>query len=383
LNSALKWLVIALAGFLIACSSGTDNSEPPAPLTKIEEPLPLILNWKVDTRASANSASYRLRPFQVGDRIYSIDTRGSIVSVDAKYGTSLWRHETGLSAIVGLGGDSTRLVVTSRNGDVAAYRYTGDGLESIWKVSVDSEIRAVPVLDGEQVFVRSVDGKLRSLAASDGSQQWVVSRRVPVLSLTGNSEPLVEGETVFAGFDDGKLIAFDRSNGEVRWESTISIPSGRTEVERLVDLDGRFVLSNGVIYVASFQGRLAAVQAVSGDLLWSRQFSSFQSIAIDDDALYLSADNSDLWSIDRRTGAAFWKQDVLHARKITAPSVIGDGVVVADLDGFLHWFNRSDGRLAGRIRIGDTRSYVQPVVRQDAVVTLDKYGLLASVSLQQ
>jgi outer membrane protein assembly factor BamB len=250
-------------------------------------------------------------------------------------------------------------------------------------VSVDSEIRAVPVLDGEQVFVRSVDGKLRSLAASDGSQQWVVSRRVPVLSLTGNSEPLVEGETVFAGFDDGKLIAFDRSNGEVRWESTISIPSGRTEVERLVDLDGRFVLSNGVIYVASFQGRLAAVQAVSGDLLWSRQFSSFQSIAIDDDALYLSADNSDLWSIDRRTGAAFWKQDVLHARKITAPSVIGDGVVVADLDGFLHWFNRSDGRLAGRIRIGDTRSYVQPVVRQDAVVTLDKYGLLASVSLQQ
>jgi len=383
LNSALKWLVVALSGFLFACGSGKDNSEPPAPLTKIEDALPLILNWKVDTRASSNTASYRLRPFQVGDRIYSIDTGGSVVGIDAKYGTSLWRYETGLSAIVGLGGDSTRLIVTSRNGDVAAYRYTEDSLESIWKVRVDSEIRAVPVVDGEQVFVRSVDGKLRSLAAADGSQQWVVSRRVPVLSLTGNSEPLVEGDTVFAGFDDGKLIAFDRSNGEVRWESTISIPSGRTEVERLVDLDGRFVLRNGVIYVASFQGRLAAVQAVSGDLLWSRQFSSFQSIAIDDDALYLSADNSDLWSIDRRTGAAFWKQDVLHARKITAPTIIGDGVVVADLDGFLHWFNRSDGKLAGRIRIGDARSYVQPVARQDAVVTLDKYGLLASVSLQQ
>ncbi|MCP4386831.1 MAG: outer membrane protein assembly factor BamB [Gammaproteobacteria bacterium] len=383
MNPALKLVVPILAGFLFACTSGKDNSEPPAPLTKIEDALPLILNWKVDTRAASNRASYRLRPLQVGDRIYSVDTRGSVVCVDAKYGTSLWRHESGLAAIVGLSGDKERLIVTSRDGDVLAYRQSEDGLETIWKTRIDSEIRATPVLDGEQVFVRSVDGKLRSLAASDGSQQWVVSRRVPVLSLTGNSEPLVDGATVFAGFDDGKLIAFDRSSGEVRWESTISIPSGRTEVERLVDLDGSFVLRNGVIYVASFQGRLAAVQAVSGDLLWSRQFSSFHSIAIDDDALYLSADNSDLWSIDRRTGVAFWKQDVLHARKITAPSIIGDAVVVADLDGFLHWFNRNDGKLVGRIRIGDARSYVQPVSRQGAVVTLDKYGLLASVSLQQ
>jgi len=117
--------------------------------------------------------------------------------------------------------------------------------------------------------------------------------------------------------------------------------------------------------------------------LWSREFSSFQPIAIDDAALYLSADNSDLWSIDLRTGSAFWKQDVLHARKITAPSVIGDQVVVADLYGLLHWFNRSDGKLVGRIRIGEARSYVQPLVLQDAVVTVDKHGRLSSVSVRQ
>jgi len=383
LNPALKLLGLILTGLLVACATNQDNSEPPAPLTKIEDKLPLILNWKVETQAAVNSASYRLRPLQLGDRIYSIDTQGSIVCVDATHGTSLWRYETNLAAIAGLGGDANRLVVTSRDGDIAAYQLSEKGLEALWQIRIDSEIRAVPVLDREQVLVRSVDGKLRSLSASDGSQQWLVSRRVPVLSLTGNSEPLVDGQLVFAGFDDGKLIAYERDNGEVRWESTISIPSGRTEVERLVDLDGRFVLRDGIIYVASFQGRLAAVQAVSGDLLWSRQFSSFQSIAIDDDALYLSAENSDLWSIDRRTGSAFWKQDVLHARKITAPSIVGDGVVVADLDGYLHWFNRSDGKLAGRIRIGEARSYVQPVSREGAVVTLDKYGRLSSVSLQQ
>ena len=383
MNPALKLPGLILTGLLVACAGNQDNSEPPAPLTKIEDKLPLILNWKFETQAAPNSASYRLRPLQIDNRIYSIDTRGSIVCVDATYGNSLWRHETDLEAIAGLGGDADRLVVTSRDGDIAAFRLSEKGLELLWKIRIDSEIRAVPVLDGDQIFVRSVDGKLRSLAVSDGSQQWLVSRRVPVLSLTGNSEPLVDGQLVFAGFDDGKLVAYERDNGEVRWESTITIPSGRTEVERLVDLDGRFVLRDGIIYVASFQGRLAAVQAISGDLLWSRQFSSYQSIAIDDDALYLSAENSDLWSIDRRTGSAFWKQDVLHARKITAPSIVGDGVVVADLDGYLHWFNRSDGKLAGRIRIGEARSYVQPVTHQGSVVTLDKYGRLSSVSLLQ
>jgi len=230
--------------------------------------------------------------------------------------------------------------------------------------------------------VRSVDGRLRSLSIEDGNQQWQVSRRVPALSLTGNSSPLVAGQLVIAGFDDGKLIAYDRSNGKTQWETTISLASGRTEVERLVDLDGRFVMRDGVVYVVSFQGHLAAVQVVSGDLLWSRKFSSFQAIAIDESSIYLSAEGSDLWSIDRRTGSAFWKQDVLHARKITAPSILGDKLIVADFEGFQHWFAKADGKLLGRVRPTFMRNFVQPLVWQDTVITLDLQGFLSSISIR-
>ena len=213
-----------------------------------------------------------------------------------------------------LGGNSRILLATSRNGELVAYSELADTLQFLWSANLGSEIRATPVLAGDQVFVRSVDGRLYSLSAADGSEQWQVLRRVPALSLTGNSEPLVTEDMVIVGFDDGKLSAYDRSDGKTRWESTISLPRGRTEVERLVDLDGSFVTRDGIIYVVSFSGSLAAVQAISGDILWSREFSSFQAIAIDDDALYLTSADSDLWSIDRRTGSAFWKQDVLHAR---------------------------------------------------------------------
>ena len=375
---------IALLALLLgACGGETDNSEPPAELTSIDHDLPLVLDWKLDTRAAVNTAAYRLRPLLVGAFLYSIDTRGTISYIDPARGRRLWFYETELAAIAGLGGNANLIVATSQDGHIKAYLPREDGLDPLWETRVDSEIRAAPVVDRGQVFVRSVDGKLRSLAASDGSQQWVVSRRVPALSLTGNSEPLIMDDRVIAGFDDGKLAAFDRADGQIYWETTVSYPSGRTEVERLVDVDGQFVARDGVIYVSSFQGRLIAVQATNGSLLWSRDFSSFQSIAIDDDALYLSEDNSHLWSIDRRTGTAFWKQDVLHARRITAPAIVEDMLVVADLDGYLHWFDKADGKLLGRIQTTRARSFVQPLIWQDSVLTLDKFGLLASVSLRQ
>ncbi len=378
-------ILIALfcLGFLVSCGGEKDNTEPPAELTAIEYDVPLQLNWLLDTQAGSNRASYRLRPLLVGDRVYSIDTGGTITGIDLLKGRKLWKFDTHLTPITGLGGNDQVLIATSQDGDIVAYRESDDELVELWRSEVDSEIRSTPVLDNDQVFVRSVDGKLRSLALADGSEQWVVSRRVPALSLTGNSQPLVAGPLVFAGFDDGNVIAYERNSGQTRWESTISTPDGRTEIERLVDIDGRFVLSDGVIYVASFQGRLAALQAFNGDLLWSREFSSYQPIAIDDDALYLSADDSHLWAIDRRTGSAFWKQDVLHARKITAPTILGDNLVVADLDGYLHWFSKSDGTLLSRIRTSYTRNYIQPITWQDSVLTLDRLGLLASVSRRQ
>lgn len=375
-----SFAIALLVGSLAACSANKDNTDPPAPLTTIEASVPLQLDWTTDTRASANAAAYRLRPLVVDDHVYSIDTAGVVSRVDAASGRRQWRFNTGLAAIAGPGGNREIIVITSRDGEVAAYRPQARGLEPLWRTRVSSEIRAAAVVDRKQVFIRSVDGHLRSLSVVDGSQQWMVAHRVPALSLTGNSAPLVQGEFVYAGFDDGKLLAVDRASGQTVWESTISLPRGRTEVERLVDVDGNFVMRDGVIYVATFQGRLAAVQGVSGDLLWSRPFSSFQAIAIDDQAIYLSADDSHIWAIDRRTGAAFWKQDVLHARRITAPAIVGERIVVADFEGYLHWFDKASGRLVGRIRPGTARSYVQPLVWRDRALSLDMAGLLASVS---
>jgi outer membrane protein assembly factor BamB len=380
LKRVLLLAVFGISLMQLSCAT-KDNSEPPAPLTRIEKSIPVYTEWKINAGEGIDTTSYNMQPLLNQGQIFSVDTEGMVTSVNAQSGRVNWTSFTRLASITGLAGGEGVVIVSSKNGDLVAYDIEDKNLRQRWAIRLKGEIRATPVIVDEQVFVRTVDGKLSALSLLDGAIQWTVSRRVPALSLTGNSRPLIEGRLVIVGFDDGKISAFNRNNGQTIWEVTVSNPSGRTEIERLVDLDGQFIFRDGIIYVSSYQGRLAAIQAIDGNVLWSRKFSSYQSIDADEEALYLSSDDSHIWSIDRRTGTAFWKQEVLHARKITAPMVIGENLVVADLEGYVHWFDKSDGTLLGRVRPTENRYIAKPVKWLDKVIVLDSDGILSSVRI--
>lgn len=372
-------LVVAL---LVACSSA-DNSRPPAELTPLESPFPVRTLWTRDSGAGSHQRFLnRMQPLLMAGRIYTVDTAGQVQAFEAATGRRLWRQDTGLATLTGPSGDAGRLVVTSREGEVALFALAGKGLEERWRVRLSSEIRSPARIDGDQLAVRSVDGKVHLLDADSGRVIWAVSRRVPPLSLTGTSSPLLTPERVISGFDNGKLVAFNRKDGSVDWELTLSVPSGRSEIERLVDLDGQFVLRDGVIYVSAYQGDLSAVVEATGQVLWTRSFSSYQAIAIDDEALYLVDDNSHLWSIDRRSGSAFWKQDALDARKLTAPARVGDFLVVGDLDGYVHWIDTSDGRIIARSQ-PDVKTYLSQPLPLDtrSVALLDATAQLFALQI--
>lgn len=375
-------LILIASLFLLSCSS-EDNTEPPTPLSKIEQPLPVRVDWKTNTGAGIESASYNMRPLLVQNQIYSVNTEGLVKSIDTQSGKVNWSAETEVAAITGLAGTSEVILASSRDGDLNAFNILPNGLQLRWSIRLKGEVRALPLIADQQVFVRTVDGRLSALSVSDGSIQWTVTRRVPALSLTGNSQPLVRGNLVIAGFDDGKISAFNRVDGRTVWETTVSHPTGRTEIERLVDIDGQFIIEDGIIFVSSYQGKLAAVQAIDGSVLWSRNFSSYQSIVADGEALYLSSDNSHIWSIDRRTGSAFWKQEALQARKITAPLLIGDKLIVADLEGYVHWLDKSDGTLRGRVKPTDSRYIAQPLEWNNKIMVIDSEGILSSLYLKR
>ena len=236
------YFLVPLIFLVVACST-PDNTEPPAELIPIESPEFVKELWSFDSGKGVVKKYVDMRPFIYADKVYTVDTEGLMYRLDAKKGTVDWKFNSGLAAIAGLNGDKSRLVATSRNGEVALFDYDQKGVKQRWKQQLSGEIRTHAVLSGEQLYVRAVDGKLTALDASTGEQLWSVSRRVPALTLTGNSYPVVTEELVISGFDSGKLVAYNRETGSTVWEHTVTSPKGRTEIERLVDLDGPFILA--------------------------------------------------------------------------------------------------------------------------------------------
>jgi outer membrane protein assembly factor BamB len=200
------------------------------------------------------------------------------------------------------------------------------------------------------------------------------------LSIRGTGAPIVVEGNVIAGSANGKLEALELKGGKSLWEATIAIPSGRSEVERLVDLDVDPVAARGAIYIAGFTGGASSVSEVDGDVLWRNEaVSSYTGLSLDYRHLYISDTQSEVWQLDQRSGASLWKQKDLHNRQLTAAVVYQNYVVVGDLEGYVHWLSTSDGRQLGRTQVSKAAIEAKPVVVDDTVLIYAKDGTLAAL----
>src|SRR5690606_32459525 len=154
------------------------------------------------------------------------------------------------------------VVLGSSDGDVIALE-AADGAER-WRKTVGSEVLASPLVVNDLVVVRTVNGRLEALSITDGASRWSVDESVPRLTLRGTAAPVLAGGRIIAGFDNGKVLAVDPRNGEVLWDSIVSAPSGRTELERLVDIDAPARAPGSDVFVGGFQGRMAMPALASG-----------------------------------------------------------------------------------------------------------------------
>ena len=232
------------------------------------------------------------------------------------------------------------------------------------------------------MIVQTADGNVAALDAADGSQLWVYDRSVPVLTLRGTSTPAVRHGVVIAGFSNGKLVALSEDQGFVVWETSVAIPKGRSELERIVDIDGSPVIVGTAVYVTTFQGSVAVLDIQSGDLGWKRDMSSHTGLGVDFSQVYVSDDQSHVWALSRSSGASEWKLDELEYRQLTVPVPFNDYVAVGDLEGYLHLLSRYDGRVAARVRVDSKGIRGQPVVQQDVLYVYGNGGKLVAYSIQ-
>jgi len=328
--------------------AGTDNTPAPSPLP----PLSAVTHipkfaWEAGAGSGSRDQYLRLNIAPVKQWLVVADPDGTIKLLNQHNGLRLWRSRTGLPITTGPVADASIAIVATNPGEVAAVSII-DG-KSIWKVAVADQVLALPHIANNDVFVKTINGHLVALDAQTGAVHWEYVRNAPLMILQGGSAVQVIGDRVIAGFSDGHLVALNRSNGDVLWDQLVAEPKGLSDIEQMVDINGDPVVDMNTVYVATYQGRVAAIAANTGEVRWSHELSSYTGLAVEGNSIVVTDVDGYVWCFDRATGHQRWIQKGLAYRGLTAPTIHQDAAVVADKEGYVHWLSLKDGIFTGRI----------------------------------
>ena len=356
-----RFFLLLMPALLCGCAlRGDDTVEPPAELESLEATLEIARLWSTKVGKPSERLRLGLQPATDGARIYAASHNGRVAALDAESGRRQWVVDTELPLAAGPSFGSGLLVAGTTDGDLVAFDASNG--EQRWKVQVGSEVLAPPAVNRNVVVYRTVDGRLRGADPASGATLWSVEQSMPALTLRGNTAPYVVGQVVVCGFDNGRVGAYQLNNGDPIWELTIAAPTGRNELERLVDISAGIQVVGNDVYTAGYQGRAVGLDLRTGEVLWQQQLSSFAGLGADINSVYVTTDVDAVVALDRQGGRTLWRQEALRLRDLTAPARHREAVVVGDYEGYLHWLSPDDGRFLGRARAASGRILGAPLI---------------------
>ena len=327
-----------------------EDYDPTAPveLTDINETVVLDKRWSRSIGNGQGDGLYRLNPLLADGVIYVVSEEGELAAFDADSGKLRWESELEIPISGGVGKYRDSLLLGGADGLVM--RLSAEDGSEIWRRPVTGEVLAAPQSNGEVVVAQAYDGKLMAFDYETGEKLWTFSNDVPVLTLRGTSTPTIYNDFVIAGFADGKVIAVSLDSGSVVWEARVAIAQGRSEIERIVDIDGTMAVQGAELYVASYQGRIVALEMRAGRKLWQRNVSSVSGVSVGFGNVYVADEDGTVSAFLRNGQSIRWQNIELGYRELSRPTPIGSYVAVVDFEGYLHLLSQVDGVIVGRDR---------------------------------
>ncbi len=380
---------LLILSFLLttACSTITgwfsdDEFDPrePVELEKITEQVKLKSRWSRGVGDGQGEGLLKINPVLVGDSLYAASAEGRVISVDPESGRVRWKQDLELALSGGVGHYGNSIFVGASEGLVMRLD-AGSGAE-IWRAPVSGEVLSAPQGNGRYVVARTYDGKLMGFDYENGEVRWTYTSDVPVLTLRGTGTPIILGDNAIAGFADGKVVAINLRSGNVAWEVRVAIPQGRSEIERIVDIDGSMALSGSELYVASYQGRLAAIDTRSGRRLWQRNVSSVSGVGVGFGNVYVADDDGTVSAFLRNGQGVRWQNIDLGFRDLSRPTPVNSYVAVVDFEGYLHLLSQVDGDIVGRIKVDSGGARADMLARGNRLFVFTNDGALKAYDVE-
>ncbi|WP_321326737.1 outer membrane protein assembly factor BamB [Thiomicrorhabdus sp.] len=388
MNKRITLAVVFAAslGVIGGCSTAKPLVEPY--MAPMESDYSLHKNWQVKLDSMPNRDSKGLFIDEDEQNIYVASETGYLVSLK-KNNTSRWTDQVQWEVkfdspiVSGPTKDGDRLFIgTSKGQLIAVSSKTG---QYLWQTQLSSEVMSRAVIADKKIFTRTVDGKLYALNSKNGNIEWVAEHQMPNLSLRGSPQVLYSDGKVFVGWESGSVQALSAKSGSLLWETRVAVPSGRTDLERMVDVQSNLVLKDGRLYVLGFHGKFASINPENGNFYFVKEVSGFRNFVVDDKAIYLVDDNDTLYSFDLISGATLWKQNAFKNRLVGDLSLADDDLLVVDGWGYLHWLNKVQGIEVARAKhsneYGDGNRILRVHSEDKRIYLLDDEGVVTSYNV--
>src|ERR1700676_2464831 len=372
-------LPLGLAALLIAAGCSKDKDvEPPATLVKFPATLPVKKLWGEGVGGGKKQMVLRLGLGPAVDNgvVFAASHKGEVLAASLDTGRHIWIKNLKIPLSAGPSAGAGLVVVGSSKGAVVAM--DGATGRELWRTRLNSELLSAPAIGEKVIVIRSVDGRLHGLDAHSGKELWSVEQQVPRLSLRGTATPLIAKEVAISGFDNGKVMAVSLNTGDTVWDSALATPHGRTELDRLVDIDSAVRVAGDNVFAAGFQGRTAMLALDSGQIWWAHDMSSYRGLAVDEENLYVTQSDGIVVALRQRDGSEIWRNQKLKLRRLSTPVLTSTAGAGGDVQGYMHWLDKSTGELVARERVAKERITNSPVTAGDTIVVLTDGGKLAA-----
>ena len=378
--------VLSLA-LVTGCSTikgwfGDDEFDPrePVELQKITEQAKLKSRWSRGVGDGQGEGLYKINPVLVKDTIYVASAEGRVVAVEPESGRVRWKRDLDLALSGGVGHHGESIFVGASEGLVM--RLDANSGEEVWRTVVSGEVLSAPQANGQYTVAQTYDGKLMGFDYETGEVRWTYTSDVPVLTLRGTGTPMILGDNAIAGFADGKVVAVNLRSGNVAWEARVAIPQGRSEIERIVDIDGTMALQGTELYAASYQGRLVAIDIRSGRRIWQRNVSSVSGVGVGFGNVYVADDDGTVSAFLRNGQGVRWQNIDLGFRDLSRPTPVSSYVAVVDFEGYLHLLSQVDGDIVGRTKVDSSGARSDMLVRGNRLFVYTNDGTLKAYDVE-
>jgi outer membrane protein assembly factor BamB len=356
-----------------------DKTGEPAKLVDVAPTVTVKRLWTASVGKGEKNLGIGQYPVIADGHVYAAAVDGGVSAFDLNSGSQLWHYASDLRLSGGPGAGSGLVVVGGLEGEVIALD-AADGHEK-WTAKVNNEILSAPAIGGGTVFVHSNDGRVTAFDAETGDRRWFYSVDVPALTVRGTAGMVLGPGILFVGGDNGTLTALNVNDGNVLWSTPVAEPDGRSELERMADVDGEPVLDGTTLYASSYKNHTVAIDGPSGQVMWDSEHGGARGVGVSNSAVVVTDKSGNVIGLDRNSGGSLWQQAGLLNRNVSAPAVQGDYAVVGDLDGVVHWLRLNDGAFAARSKLGEAITG-KPVVSGDIAVVQTSDGKLAAFALQ-